>query len=217
MNPLPLNPPPPTTTTFTLQRLDDSGHWSYKAGDTMARGSFRDGTPVTDVEEPRARGVYTECELLPQYGVCLWLGGVQHVCGGFGVWRSPAYEVCAPNVHANMWRGGGVPRGAWQEVCAFDCARVALCCVGVVCSDGMARRCLFLGPTSNPHPPHTSTARLFVGCGYFHVDPATHKLEGNAYWHSSLPARLMMWRMAGLNPQVEPLPLISVSWMANNA
>lgn len=39
-------------------RLDDDKTWSYKAGDTLTRNTYRNGTPISDVEQ--ALGAYTD-------------------------------------------------------------------------------------------------------------------------------------------------------------
>jgi hypothetical protein len=40
-------------------RLDSDRSWSYKAGDTLSRNTYRNGTLVRNVERPDARGAYT--------------------------------------------------------------------------------------------------------------------------------------------------------------
>jgi hypothetical protein len=41
-------------------RLDADRTWSYKAGDTLSRNTYRNGTAVRDIERADARGSYTE-------------------------------------------------------------------------------------------------------------------------------------------------------------
>ena len=51
-------------------------------------------------------------------------------------------------------------------------------------------------------------------CGYFHVNPATHKLGGNAWWFSDLPARLAAWRAKGVDVRTTPLQTPPPEWLA---
>eukprot|EP00879_Flechtneria_rotunda_P005992 GHRR01006301.1.p1 GENE.GHRR01006301.1~~GHRR01006301.1.p1 ORF type:complete len:341 (+),score=86.96 GHRR01006301.1:251-1273(+) len=100
------------TGDFHLWRLDSDKNWSYKAGDTLSRNTYRDGTPLTDVEVPAARGQYTHF------------------------------------------------------------------------------------------------------CGYFDVDPETHKLRGNSYYFSNLPARFKLWRDVFVQGHVVGLSAITPAWLA---
>lgn len=48
------------TGDFHFWRLDGDHTWSYKAGDTLSRNTYRNGTRLHDIELPEARGHYTE-------------------------------------------------------------------------------------------------------------------------------------------------------------
>lgn len=45
---------------YHFWRLDADGTWSYKAGDTLSRNTYRNGTVLRDIELSDARGAYTE-------------------------------------------------------------------------------------------------------------------------------------------------------------
>jgi len=51
-------------------------------------------------------------------------------------------------------------------------------------------------------------------CGYFAVQPATHKLVGNSYHYSNLPARFKLWRDAAVHGTVVTLSAMSPAWLA---
>lgn len=54
-------------------RLDAEGTWSYKAGDTLSRNTYRNGTAVRDIELAEARGAYTEWCGFFEVGADRWL------------------------------------------------------------------------------------------------------------------------------------------------
>jgi hypothetical protein len=45
---------------FHFWALNSDGTWSYKAGDTLSRNTFRNGTAIRDIESPEALGGYTD-------------------------------------------------------------------------------------------------------------------------------------------------------------
>jgi hypothetical protein len=51
-------------------------------------------------------------------------------------------------------------------------------------------------------------------CGYFAVQPDTHKLVGNSYYYSNLPARFKLWRDAAVHGSVVTLSAMSPAWLA---
>lgn len=59
---LAVKPPsdPRDTGDYHFWRLDADNTWSYKAGDTLSRNTYRNGTALRDIEEPEARGQYTQ-------------------------------------------------------------------------------------------------------------------------------------------------------------
>lgn len=48
------------TGDYHFWRLDADNTWSYKAGDTLSRNTYRNGTVLQDIELPEARGAYTQ-------------------------------------------------------------------------------------------------------------------------------------------------------------
>jgi hypothetical protein len=48
------------TGDYHFWRLDADGTWSYKAGDTLSRNTYRNGTALRDIEMADARGAYKE-------------------------------------------------------------------------------------------------------------------------------------------------------------
>lgn len=52
----------PAVSSYAMRagRLDSYGSWSYKAGDTLTRNTYRNGTEVRDIELAEPRGAYTE-------------------------------------------------------------------------------------------------------------------------------------------------------------
>lgn len=48
------------TGDYHFWRLDADSTWSYKAGDTLSRNTYRNGTLLHDIELPDARGSYTQ-------------------------------------------------------------------------------------------------------------------------------------------------------------
>lgn len=97
---------------FHFWKLDADKTWSYKAGDTLSRNSYRNGTLIRDIEAADARGAYTSF------------------------------------------------------------------------------------------------------CGYFEVNPDSHKLVGNSYYFSNLPARFKLWRDVAVKGSVQTLDKISPGWLA---
>lgn len=48
------------TGDYHFWRLDADNTWSYKAGDTLSRNTYRNGTLLQDIERADARGAYTQ-------------------------------------------------------------------------------------------------------------------------------------------------------------
>lgn len=76
--------PAPPAPGPSFWRLDADGTWGYKAGDTLSRNTYRNGTRVRNVERPDARGAYTAwCgffEVMRQHAAC-----VDHICGALAL------------------------------------------------------------------------------------------------------------------------------------
>lgn len=51
-------------------------------------------------------------------------------------------------------------------------------------------------------------------CCFLQVWPKTHKLKGNDYYYSSLPARYKLWQDLGVKASSTPLSNISPAWLA---
>jgi len=99
---------PGDTGDFHFWRLDADGAWAYKAGDTLSRRTYRNGTKVYDIERPEPRGAYVQwCgyfEVWPEthklVGNNFWYSNVPRrfrawAAAGLRVASRPLYKISA--------------------------------------------------------------------------------------------------------------------------